>query len=133
MDHLLPALANLTLLDTIGVAETTKTAPSALPSPPNFTLSQLTEDSCPIFNEDFVDSTSNSASAEFVFDFQTEAGVDNQFHFTPESFTPPVPEDTWPDTDVQDQTSLMKIPSPPHVDCDYPNQDVEYQNGAVSN
>jgi len=108
------------------------TAPSPLPSPPDFTLSQLMEDSRPILNKEAVDIPSDSASAEFVFDFQTEAGVDDQFHFFPESPSPPTPEHRWSDTDAHDQTSLMNIASPPRIDCNYPTQDVEYQNGAIS-
>jgi len=124
---------NLTLIDSVEVAEATVSAPAPLPSPPEFPLSERVEDYYPPRSEGFTENLTDLTSPEFIFDFQTENSSDNQFQFTPESFTPPVPDDSLTDPDAQDQTSLTRIPSPSHMSCDYPNQDVEHHNGVMSN
>jgi len=124
---------SLSPIDSIGNVEATVSAPTPSSNPPEFTLSELTEDYGPHRTEGFTENLTNSTSPDFIFDFQIENSIDNQFQFTPESFTPPVPDDGGTDPNAQDQTSLMtRISSPSPMNCDYPNQDVEYHSGAMS-
>jgi hypothetical protein len=112
-------------------ATTTSSSPSA--SLPDFYLPEFGEDYHPLLDEGRDRSPIDLTNADFSLDVRAEADVENQFQFTPESFTPSVPKESQPDTGAHDQTSLMRLESPSYVGFDYPNKDADYQGGVISN
>jgi len=112
-------------------ATTMFSSPSA--SLPNLYLPEFGEEYHPLLNGGRDGSPIDLTNADFSLDIRAEADVENQFQFTPESFTPSVPKESQHDISAHDQKSLMRLESPSYVGFDHSNKDAEYQGGVISN